>query len=618
MYAVYHGPEGLRGLAARIHGHARTFTKSMELLQLKVSHYLYFDTVKIQTPKAKLLVEAAMKEGINLYWDGSDAIQVSFDETHEAKDIVALVALMARVLGVDGTKALAALHGQNLQNFSDWPKTMLREGDKLLPYEAFRSYHTETKMMRYINWLERKDLTLTQAMIPLGSCTMKLNAGTELTPVTWPAFADVHPHAPKSQTLGYQTMIRELSEDLAEITGFHAVSLQPNAGSQGEYAGLLVVRRMFESIGQNHRDICLIPQSAHGTNPASAVMAGLEVVIVKCDQNGNVDTVDLTQKAEKYRDRLCALMVTYPSTHGVFEESIKDICQTIHRNGGRVYLDGANMNALVGLCRPGDFGADVCHLNLHKTFAIPHGGGGPGVGPIGVTKELSPFLPAHVWDPSLSSENAIGAVAAAPYGSAGVLPISWSYIKMMGSSGLKLASEIAILNANYVAKRLEQAYPVLYKGKQGFVAHECILDLRGFKKSAGIEPDDVAKRLMDYGFHAPTMSWPVPGTLMIEPTESESLDELDRFCEAMLKIRQEIAQIENGTWPKDNNPLSHAPHTAQLVSSTEWTRPYTREVAAYPADGLRTNKYWPTVARVDGPYGDRNFVCSCPSLSSYE
>jgi glycine cleavage system protein P-like pyridoxal-binding family len=431
-------------------------------------------------------------------------------------------------------------------------------------------------------------------------------------------YAVYHGPEPSDQSKGYQLLINDLCQDLCEITAFKAVSLQPNAGSQGEYAGLLTIRKYFESKGQSSRNVCLIPSSAHGTNPASAVMAGMKVVVVKCDDEGNVDLNDLQAKAEKHRSELCALMITYPSTHGVFEENIQEICGITHQNGGLVYLDGANMNAQVGLCRPGDFGADVCHLNLHKTFAIPHGGGGPGIGPIAVNETLADFIPGHVYYKDQWPKHALGAVSAAPFGSAGILPISWGYIKMMGAQGLKQATEVAILNANYIAKRLEKAFPIVFKGKSGLVAHECIIDLRPFKKTAGIEPDDVAKRLMDYGFHAPTMSWPVAGTLMIEPTESESLEEIDRFCEAMLQIRAEIAKVERGEWPKDSNPLMHAPHTADVLIQEKWDRPYSRETGAYPVASLKTNKYWPTVSRVDGSYGDRNFVCSCPPLSAYE
>mgnify|MGYP001788317133 CR=1 FL=1 len=471
-------------------------------------------------------------------------------------------------------------------------------------------------MLRYIRKLSDRDLALDRAMIPLGSCTMKLNATSEMQPISWPALADIHPFAPRDQAQGYAAMFASLEAMLCEITGFAAVSLQPNAGSQGEYAGLLVIRAHHHANGQAHRDICLIPTSAHGTNPASAVMAGFQVVAVACDANGNVDLGDLEAKATKHADKLAALMITYPSTHGVFEVQIREICETVHRHGGQVYLDGANMNAQVGLCRPGDFGADVCHLNLHKTFCIPHGGGGPGMGPIGVAAHLAPYLPGH---PVITCGGVtpIGPVAAAPWGSASILTISYVYILMMGAAGLTQATRMAILNANYMAKRLEKHYPVLYRGKNGTCAHEFILDLRPLKASAGVEGEDVAKRLMDYGFHAPTMSFPVAGTLMIEPTESEPLAELDRFCDAMIAIREEIRKIEDGTWPRDNNPLKHAPHTAEVVTASAWDRPYAREVAAFPAKWVREHKFWPFVGRIDNAWGDRNLVCSCPPMEDY-
>jgi glycine dehydrogenase len=469
--------------------------------------------------------------------------------------------------------------------------------------------------------LQSRDLSLTAAMIPLGSCTMKLNATAEMVPITWPEFGQIHPFAPRSQTEGYQELFQQLENWLAEITGFAGISLQPNAGSQGEYSGLLVIRQYHESRGEGHRNICLIPESAHGTNPASAVMAGMKVVAIACDHQGNIDQADLQKKAEKHQDNLAALMVTYPSTHGVFEEGIRDICAIVHTNGGQVYMDGANMNAQVGLCRPGDFGADVCHLNLHKTFCIPHGGGGPGMGPIGVAAHLVPFLPGHCVvepDPQSDRMHRIGAVSAAPWGSASILPISWMYIAMMGAEGLTEATKIAILNANYIAKRLEGAYPVLYKGKTGMIAHECILDLRQFKKTAGIEVDDIAKRLIDYGFHPPTVSWPVPGTVMVEPTESESKQELDRFCDAMLSIRAEIQAIEDGQSDRQNNLLKNAPHTTAALVAESWERPYARAQAVFPTDWTKDNKFWPTVERIDGAYGDRNLVCACLPMDAYQ
>jgi glycine dehydrogenase len=491
-----------------------------------------------------------------------------------------------------------------------------RRTSAFLTHPVFNSYHTETKMLRYMRKLESRDLSLCHSMIPLGSCTMKLNATAEMLPVSWPEVSKLHPFAPVEQAAGYQTLFRQLEAWLAEITGFDAVSFQPNAGSQGEYSGLLVIREYLAHRGQGHRDICLIPVSAHGTNPASATMAGLKVVAVACDNDGNIDVKDLRAKAEAHRESLAALMVTYPSTHGVFEESIREVCQIIHEHGGQVYMDGANMNAQVGLCRPGDVGADVCHLNLHKTFCIPHGGGGPGMGPICVASHLAPFLPAH---PTIQPSNpaAIGAISSAPWGSASILPISWMYIAMMGANGLLQATKVAILNANYIARRLEEYFPVLYRGKHGFVAHECILDLRRWK-AAGIEVEDVAKRLMDYGFHAPTISFPVPGTMMVEPTESESRDELDRFCDAMISIHGEMQAVASGATDKQNNPLKNAPHTAEVVSADKWNHPYSRAQAAYPAPWLRDHKFWPAVSRIDNVYGDRNLFCVCPSLDEEE
>jgi glycine dehydrogenase len=493
----------------------------------------------------------------------------------------------------------------------------LQRSDQVLTHPTFNRYHSETEMLRYIRRLESKDLSLTTSMIALGSCTMKLNASAEMFPVSWPEFSSLHPFAPLSQTQGYQKVFKDLERQLCELTGFDAFSLQPNAGSQGEYAGLLVIRDYHQNRGDLGRDVCLIPKSAHGTNPASAALAGLKVVVVECDRNGNVDLVDLESKAKQHSSTLAALMVTYPSTHGVFEAEIVKICEIVHQHGGQVYMDGANMNAQIGLCRPAEFGADVCHLNLHKTFCIPHGGGGPGMGPIGVKKHLAPFLPNH----SLLSEGALpgkgAAVSAAPWGSPSILPISWMYIQMMGGEGLKLATQVAILNANYMAKRLDPYFPVLYKGHQGLVAHECILDLRPLKISAGIEVEDVAKRLMDYGFHAPTVSFPVPGTVMIEPTESESKTELDRFCDAMISIRNEIKEIESGAMDKLRNPLKFAPHTAEVVTSDSWDRSYSREKAVFPAAWSKDHKFWPSVSRIDGAYGDRNLVCTCPPIEDY-
>ena len=493
----------------------------------------------------------------------------------------------------------------------------LTRTSKYLTHEVFNRYHSEHEMLRYMHRLQSRDLSLVHSMIPLGSCTMKLNGTVEMIPITWKGFSRIHPFAPAEQTLGYQDLCAQLEGWLAEITGFAAVSLQPNAGSQGEYAGLMVIRAYHRHRKEGQRDICLIPVSAHGTNPASAVTAGLTVVPVACDERGNVDLADLEAKASQHRDKLAALMITYPSTHGVFEEGIRRICQIVHAHGGQVYMDGANMNAQVGLCRPGDIGADVCHLNLHKTFCIPHGGGGPGMGPIGVASHLAPFLPGHPVT-KLGGKESIGPVSAAPYGSASILAISWVYIALMGGDGLTKASKVAILNANYMAKRLEKEFPVLYTGKHGLVAHEFILDLRQFKEKAGVEVIDVAKRLMDYGFHAPTMSFPVPGTLMIEPTESESKAELDRFCDALIAIRGEVQEILEGRLPRDNNPLKNAPHTAQEVTASVWNHPYSREQAAFPAPWVREYKFWPAVARIDDAYGDRNLVCTCPPMESYQ
>ncbi|HEY8508824.1 MAG TPA: aminomethyl-transferring glycine dehydrogenase, partial [Steroidobacteraceae bacterium] len=496
-----------------------------------------------------------------------------------------------------------------------FPAPFRRTSD-FMTHPVFNRYHSETEMLRYIQRLENKDLSLTWSMIPLGSCTMKLNAATEMFPITWPEFAKLHPFAPRSQAKGYDILFSQLERWLAEITGFHGVSLQPNAGSQGELAGLLTIRAYHESRGEGRRNICLIPASAHGTNPASAVMAGMQVVVVKSDENGNVDIDDLRVQASKYKDTLAALMITYPSTHGIFEEGIREVCQIVHENGGQVYMDGANMNAMVGLARPGDIGADVCHLNLHKTFCIPHGGGGPGMGPICCAEHLTPFLPKHSVV-QLEGERRAGAVSAAPWGSASILPISWAYIRMMGADGLTQATRIAILNANYIAARLKDHYPVLYTGRAGTVAHECIIDPRAFKSTTGVEAVDIAKRLMDYGFHAPTVSFPVAGTLMIEPTESESLEELDRFCDALISIREEIREIELGIADRENNVIKNAPHTADMVISDSWDKPYSREKAAYPAPWTREAKFWPAVGLIESALGDRNLICACPPLEEY-
>ncbi|EKR75248.1 glycine dehydrogenase [Leptospira noguchii str. 2006001870] len=608
MYAIYHGPEGLKNIATRIYKFTSIFANVLKNAGFTITNDSFFDTITIQTgTKTQEILNRARSKKINFreYKDGR--IGITLDETVNSEDLKDLLEIF-EVKNTDIEKLFA--DAQNI------PESLNRK-TSYLTHPVFQSYHTETKMLRYIRKLESRDLSLTTSMIPLGSCTMKLNATTEMYPVTWPEFGAIHPFAPADQTKGYKIIFEQLEKWLCEITGFAGVSLQPNAGSQGEYAGLLAIRRFHESRNESYRNVCLIPISAHGTNPASAAMAGFQVVVVSCDQNGNVDLEDLKAKAEEHKKDLAALMITYPSTHGVFEESVKEICQIVHSCGGQVYMDGANMNAQVGLTSPGEIGADVCHLNLHKTFCIPHGGGGPGVGPIGVAKHLVPFLPGHVLiDNKTGNEH--GAVSAAPWGSASIILISWVYIALMGSEGLTNATRNSILNANYIAKRLEKVYPVLYKGKNGFVAHECILDLRPFKKSAGIEVEDVAKRLIDYGFHAPTMSFPVPGTLMIEPTESESLEELDRFCEAMLLIFQEILDVQNGILDKTDNPLKNSPHTAAMVTSDRWDHLYSRERAAYPASWLKDHKFWPYVGRVDNVYGDRNLVCSCLPIESYQ
>ena len=610
MYAVYHGPEGLKAIARRVHALAAALAGGLRHLGYAVGREPFFDTLRVGTGdtgqrSADELLAAAEARGINLRKLGERAVGISLDETATAADVEELLV----VFGGDRAAGLSA--GRLVEDADlGFPAPHARRSE-ILTHPVFNGFHTEHEMLRYIKRLEARDLSLATSMIPLGSCTMKLNATAEMVPVTWPEIGALHPFAPASQTEGYRELFASLESWLCEITGFAACSLQPNAGSQGEYTGLMVIRAYHHARGDLHRDVCLIPVSAHGTNPASAVMAGLKVVVVACDEGGNVDLDDLRAKAEANRDRLAALMVTYPSTHGVFEEGIRDICRIVHDHGGQVYLDGANMNAQVGLCRPGDYGADICHLNLHKTFCIPHGGGGPGMGPICVTAALAPFLPGHPVVPTGGGE-AIGPVSAAPWGSASILPISWVYIALMGGAGLTRATEIAILNANYMAARLREHYPLLYTGGRGRVAHEFILDLRPFKTTAGIEAEDVAKRLMDFSFHAPTMSFPVPGTLMIEPTESESKPELDRFCDAMIRIREEIRAIEQGRMDRQNNPLKNAPHTAD-----DWNRPYGREQAVFPAPWVRERKFWPFVNRVDNPWGDRNLVCTCPPMESY-
>lgn len=609
MYTVYHGPDGLREIAERVHQYTALLAAGLKRLGYSISSESYFDTLRVKLGSRKLtdIQAGTAKKKINLRVIDNTTVGISLDETTTEIDLLDLLAIFA------GTEKLPF----NLDELTGEITTITApRTSKYLTHPVFNSYHSETELLRYLSRLERKDLSLTTSMIPLGSCTMKLNATAEMIPVTWSEFGNIHPFAPTTQTRGYQILFEQLESWLAEITGFAGISLQPNAGSQGEYAGLLVIRQYHESRGDTHRNICLIPTSAHGTNPASAVMCGMKVVAVNCDRDGNIDVADLKAKAAKHANELAALMVTYPSTHGVFEAAIQEICSIVHDYGGQVYMDGANMNAQVGLCRPGDIGADVCHLNLHKTFCIPHGGGGPGMGPIGVGSHLVPFLPGHAVV-STGGKNGIGAVSAAPWGSASILVISWMYIAMMGAAGLTQATKIAILNANYIAKRLEEYYPVLYKGRKGYVAHECILDLRALKKSANIEIDDVAKRLMDYGFHAPTVSWPVAGTIMVEPTESESKAELDRFCEALIAIRTEIAEIEAGKMDLADNPLKNAPHTAASLIAGEWNHPYTREQAAYPAPWTRESKFWVSVGRIDAAFGDRNFVCSCAPMEDY-
>ena len=609
MYAVYHGPHGLRAIAERVHRLTSQLAQGLRALGLTVMHENFFDTMRVEVESSSTIIEHAEKAGCNLRPFGPRAVGISFDETTTSRDIELLMSIF---------------RGTHVRDFADddlgeppirIPRSAIRNSD-FLTHPIFNTHDTETEMLRYLKKLESRDLSLTTSMIPLGSCTMKLNSTAEMFPISWPEISKLHPFAPSDQTTGYTEICKQLEEWLAEISGFAAVSLQPNAGSQGEFAGLLAIREYHASRGEAHRNICLIPTSAHGTNPASAVMAGFKVLSVACLKDGDIDLADLRAKADEHARDLAGLMVTYPSTHGVFETTIREICEVVHAHGGQVYMDGANMNAQVGLCRPGDYGADVCHLNLHKTFCIPHGGGGPGVGPIGVAKHLAKFLPKQSsignWDLGFGNFG-VGPVAAAPYGSASILTISWMYIRMMGPGGLTEATKIAILNANYIAKRLDPYFPVLFKGKHGLVAHECILDLRQWK-DAGIEVEDVAKRLMDYGFHAPTISWPVAGTMMVEPTESEPKHELDRFCDALISIHAEIEAIATGKTDRKNNVLKNAPHTARQIASDKWDRPYSREQAVFPAPWTREHKFWPTVARIDNVYGDRNLFCSCPPL----
>jgi glycine dehydrogenase len=612
MYAVYHGPQGLTRIARRVHGFTTALAEGLRRLGFSIVHDDYFDTIRVALGKRspQTILDEARSRQINLRAMEDRSIVIALDETVSNKDIENLFAAFNG--GKEAPFTLDdVLSGADFRYDERFNRTT-----PFLTHPVFNKHHAETEMLRYMNKLQSRDLSLVHSMIPLGSCTMKLNATAEMMPITWPGFAKIHPFAPLDQTEGYQQLFDELERALGEITGFAAVSLQPNAGSQGEYAGLLVIRAYHASRKQRDRNICLIPQSAHGTNPASAVMAGMKVVVVKTDARGNIDVGDLRAKAQEHAKDLAALMVTYPSTHGVFEESIVEICDIVHKSGGQVYMDGANMNAMVGLCRPADIGADVCHLNLHKTFCIPHGGGGPGMGPIGVAKHLVSFLPGHPVV-KLHGRDEVGAVSAAPWGSASILPISHAYIKLMGGEGLEYATKIAILNANYIAKRLEPHFPVLYKGAHGTVAHECIVDTRVVKQSSGVEVEDIAKRLMDYGFHAPTVSFPVPGTLMIEPTESEPKEELDRFCDAMISIREEIREIETGEADREDNVLKNSPHTLSRVTSTTWTHPYTREQAAFPADWTHDFKFWPAVARIESAYGDRNLICSCLPADSY-
>lgn len=617
FYAVYHGKEGIQAIAERIHGMAQLAERYIEATGFEQVNTHYFDTIRIHVGSHQAAIRAeALERGINFRYIGEEYVGISFDETTTLIDVEDVINVFTAIKEQPEYQMIPDIAVHEAESL-EWkiPAVLFRTSD-FLTHPVFKSHRSETKMMRYIKKLENKDLSLMHSMISLGSCTMKLNAATELIPVTWPAFSGMHPFVPRDQAAGYHQVISELEQWLSEVTGFEACSLQPNSGAQGEYAGLLTIRAYHEANGDSHRNIALIPSSAHGTNPASAVMAGMKVVVVKCDEAGNIDVEDLKAKAEKHKDNLAALMVTYPSTHGVFEVAIKDICKIIHDNGGKVYMDGANMNAQVGLTSPGAIDADVCHLNLHKTFAIPHGGGGPGMGPICVNESLAPFLPKHSIVEGVGGQQGIGAVSATPYGSASILLISYGYIKMLGSQGLTNATRYAILNANYIKARLAEAYPVLYTGANGHAAHELILDLRQFKP-LGIEAEDVAKRLMDYGFHAPTLSFPVAGTIMIEPTESESKDELDRFCEAMLAIRQEIDEIATGAADKENNVLRNAPHTQAVIAADVWEYPYSRTKAAFPLPFVREYKFWATVGRINQAAGDRNLVCTCPPIEEY-
>ncbi|QFU01767.1 Glycine dehydrogenase (decarboxylating) [Halomonas sp. THAF5a] len=614
FYAVYHGAEGLRTIASRIHRLTTILATGLMEKGVSLAHDSWFDTLRLTGVDAGRIHGRAMAHDVNLRYFADGDVGLSLDETTTAHDLDVLFDVL-----------LDEEHGLGVRELDDRvlaegltgiPAACARES-AFLTHPTFQRYRSETEMLRYLKRLENKDLSLAHAMIPLGSCTMKLNATSEMIPITWPEFARIHPFAPRDQVAGYRQMIDELAAFLVEVTGYDHISMQPNSGAQGEYAGLVAIRRYQAAQGEGHRDVCLIPSSAHGTNPASAAMASMKVVVVECDADGNVDIDDLAAKAEQHRDALSAIMITYPSTHGVFEAHVREVCEIVHAHGGQVYIDGANMNAQVGLTRPGDFGGDVSHLNLHKTFCIPHGGGGPGMGPIGVKAHLAPYVSNHAVVPIEGVEAGCGAVSAAPFGSASILPISWAYIKMMGARGLREATELAILNANYIAQRLGAHYPVLYKGANGTVAHECIIDIRPLKADSGISEEDIAKRLMDYGFHAPTMSFPVPGTLMIEPTESESRYEIDRFCDAMIAIREEIDAVQRGDWPADDNPLVNAPHTLADLRDAAWARPYSRELGAFPSEATRAAKYWPAVNRVDNVFGDRQLICSCPSIDEY-
>jgi glycine dehydrogenase len=609
MYAVYHGPEGLAGIARRTHRYAAVLAAGLRAGGVEIEHDGFFDTLAAKVPgRAAEVVAAARAAGVNLRLTDADRVGIACDETTNRAQVAAVLAAFgAPEADLDALDATTA---------DTLPAGLVRT-EPYLTHPVFHQHRSETAMLRYLRRLADRDYALDRGMIPLGSCTMKLNATTEMEPVTWPEFGALHPFAPVEQAAGYLELIHGLEDQLAEVTGYDRVSLQPNAGSQGELAGLLAVRAFHRANGDTGRTVCLIPSSAHGTNAASAVMAGMKVVVVKTGENGDVDVDDLHAKIERHRDELAVLMVTYPSTHGVFEDNITDVCAAVHDAGGQVYVDGANLNALVGLARPGRFGADVSHLNLHKTFCIPHGGGGPGVGPVAVRAHLAPYLPNHPLQPGAGPATGVGPVSGAPWGSAGILPISWTYVRLMGGEGLKKATQIAVLGANYIAKRLEPHFPVLYTGPGGLVAHECIIDLRPMTKETGVSVDDIAKRLIDYGFHAPTMSFPVAGTLMIEPTESEDLGELDRFCDAMIAIRGEVDRVAAGEWPAEDNPLRGAPHTAAALGG-EWTHPYSREEAVFPAGVSAADKYWPPVRRIDGAYGDRNLVCSCPPLDAYE